>query len=128
MDLLLDTHAFIWFINGDKSLTDNAVKLIKNLDNKCFISIASLWEMAIKISIGKLELSGGFEKISKIMAQYDIEILPITFQHVERLQKLDFHHRDPFDRIIIVQGMSEKLTIITSDNNFKFYDVKTAWN
>ncbi len=128
MDLLLDTHALIWFINGDSQLPGKAVNLIKDLNSKCFVSIASIWEIAIKISIGKLELNGGFDDISKLMKRYEIELLPLTFEHVQRLLKLDFHHRDPFDRVIISQGLVERFTIVTKDENFPKYNVKIIWN
>jgi PIN domain nuclease of toxin-antitoxin system len=128
MDLLLDTHALIWFINGDNQLPNKAVKIIKDLNSKCFVSIASIWEIAIKISLGKLDLNGGFDEISKIMKQYEIELLPITFEHIQTLLKLEFYHRDPFDRIIISQSLVEKLFIVTKDKNFPNYNVKIAWD
>ena len=127
MDLLLDTHALIWFINGDNQLPDKSVNLIKNLENKCFVSIATVWEIAIKLSLGKLDLNGGFDEISKIMRHYDFELLPITFEHIQKLLTLDFHHRDPFDRIIISQGLVEKLTVITKDENFPKYNLEIVW-
>ena len=76
MNLLLDTHALIWFINGDDQLPEKSINLIKNLENKCFVSIVSIWEIAIKLSLGKLDLHGGFDDISKIMRRYEIELLP----------------------------------------------------
>jgi len=127
MDLLLDTHALIWFINGDNQLPDKSINLIKNLQIKCFVSVASVWEIAIKLSLGKLDINGGFDEISKIMRRYDIELLPITFEHIQKLLTLDFHHRDPFDRIIISQGLVEKLTVVTKDENFPKYNVKIVW-
>ncbi|MEI8202375.1 MAG: type II toxin-antitoxin system VapC family toxin [Bacteroidota bacterium] len=128
MNILLDTHALIWFINGDKQLPDKAINLIKDLKISCFVSIASIWEIAIKLSLGKLELNGGFDDISKIMNQYEIELLPITFEHIQKLLTLDYHHRDPFDRIIISQGMVEKLVIISKDENFPKYYSKVIWD
>jgi PIN domain nuclease of toxin-antitoxin system len=128
MVLLLDTHALIWFINGDEQLPDKSVSLIKNIDIKCFVSIASIWELAIKLSLGKLDLYGGFEEISKIMRRYEIELLPITFEHIQKLMTLELHHRDPFDRIIIAQGLTEKLTIVTKDENFPKYKIKIVWD
>lgn len=127
MDLLLDTHALIWFINGDNQLPDKSINLIKNLEIKCFVSVASVWEIAIKLSLGKLDINGGFDEISKIMRRYDIELLPITFEHIQKLLTLDFHHRDPFDRIIISQGLVEKLIVVTKDENFPKYNVKIVW-
>jgi len=128
MNLLLNTHALIWFINGDNQLPDKSIKLICNLETKCFVSIASIWEIAIKFSLGKLDLNGGFDQISKIMKRYEIELLPITFEHLQKLLTLPFHHRDPFDRIIISQGLTEKYTIVTKDENFPKYDVRIIWD
>ncbi|HEX8376361.1 MAG TPA: type II toxin-antitoxin system VapC family toxin [Pedobacter sp.] len=127
MQLLLDTHTFIWFINGDNLLPDEVIGNIKNLKNKCFISIASIWEISIKSSLNKLKLKSGFDKIITFLIDNDIQILPITFEHIQLLNTLDFHHRDPFDRIIIAQGACEGLTIITKDENFIKYPVKISW-
>jgi PIN domain nuclease of toxin-antitoxin system len=122
------THALIWFINGDMKLPDKSVKLIKDLNTKCYVSIASIWELAIKISLGKLDLNGGFDELSKLMKHYEIELLPLTFEHIQMLLQLDFHHRDPFDRIIISQGIIEKLVIVTKGDNFPKYNVKVMWD
>jgi PIN domain nuclease of toxin-antitoxin system len=127
MELLLDTHALIWFFNGDKQLPEKSVELIKNLDIRCHVSIASIWEIAIKLSLKKLELNESFEEISKNMRLYEIELLPITFEHIQKLLTLEFFHNDPFDRIIISQGLVENLTIVTKDENFPKYSVKTVW-
>jgi len=128
MNLLLDTHALIWFINGDNQLPEKSIKLIKNLDNKCFVSIVSIWEIAIKLSLGKLDLHGGFDEISRILRRYEIELLPITFEHIQTLMSLDYHHRDPFYRIIISQGFVENLSIVTKDENFPKYNIKIVWD
>jgi len=128
MSFLLDTHTFIWFINGDSSfLPTKVVNEIKNLDNQCFISVASLWEIAIKIKLDKLSLISDFKKISGFLSENQIEILPITFDHILALNNLEFHHRDPFDRIIISQAISEDLTILTKDRNFSSYEAKIFW-
>ncbi len=127
MDLLLDTHALIWFLNGDKQLPEKSIRLIKNLEIRCYVSIASIWEIAIKLSLKKLELNDSFEEISKNMKLYEIELLPITFEHIQKLLTLEFFHNDPFDRIIISQGLVENLTIVTKDENFSKYHVKTVW-
>ena len=76
----------------------------------------------------KLELNGGLDKISKIMIRHEIELLPIVFEHIKKLMSLDLHHRDPFDRIIISQGLVENLTVVTKDENFPKYNIKIAWN
>ncbi len=127
MDLLLDTHAFIWFISGDASLPPKVLDAIKNVENKCFISIASLWEIAIKSSLKKLELKSDFNRIVDFLADNDIEILAITFDHLQRLLTLEFHHKDPFDRIIISQALTERLTILSKDEHFPSYTDRILW-
>ncbi|WP_317132756.1 type II toxin-antitoxin system VapC family toxin [Pedobacter sp. BS3] len=86
-----------------------------------FISIASLWEIAIKINIDKLKLDISFSELWKNIQANGFEILPVTFEHLQQLLLLDFHHRDPFDRIIIAQACSEHMPMITKDANFRLY-------
>lgn len=127
MDLLLDTHPFIWFLNGDDQLSPNLKNIIADTSNKCLLSIASLWEIAIKSSLGKLELKGDFNHIAGFLNDNDIELLPITFEHLQRLMQLPLHHRDPFDRVIIAQALTEGLPIATKDDNFPAYGVNIMW-
>lgn len=127
MNFLLDTHTFIWFINGDPSLSENAIERIKYIENRCFFSIVSIWEIAIKMKLNKLHLKSDFNKIITFCIENEIEILPVSFKHIQELNKLDFHHRDPFDRLIIAQAIAEGLTILTKDNNFSLYSVKYLW-
>jgi PIN domain nuclease of toxin-antitoxin system len=127
MNFLLDTHTFIWFINGDRSLSDKVISKIKNVENQCFFSIASIWEISIKMRLNKLQLKSDFNNITNFCIDNEIEILPITFEHIQALNDLDFHHRDPFDRIIIAQSITEELTVITKDENFHLYKVKCLW-
>lgn len=127
MDLLLDTHAFIWFLNGDNQLPVAVKNLIADTSNKCFISIASIWEIAIKSSLNKLELQGDFNQIAGFLTDNDIEVMPITFEHIQRLLQLSFHHRDPFDRIVIAQAFTENLTVATKDTVFHEYGVNIIW-
>lgn len=127
MDLLLDTHAFIWFMNGDEMFGSDVKNLIINTSNKCFISIASIWEIAIKLSLQKLELHSGFSQILNFLSANDIELLPIDFNHLQTLLTLHFHHKDPFDRVIIAQALTEQLIIVSKDEVFKNYSVKLIW-
>jgi len=127
MDILLDTHVFMWFMNGDKALPEGLRNTIRNIENKCYFSVAGIWEIAIKHNINKLELASGFDKIQDFTFENDIELLPISFEHIQRLLSLEYHHRDPFDRIIIAQGATEGLTILTRDGNFNKYKVLTSW-
>jgi PIN domain nuclease of toxin-antitoxin system len=127
MNNLLDTHAFIWFIDGDNQLSDQARKSIERNDVINFISIASLWEISIKISLKKLELKTPFTDISKQILKNGFQILPITFEDTLTLTGLPFYHRDPFDRIIISQSLTNKLSIISKDKNFIEYGVTLIW-
>lgn len=127
MKNLIDTHALIWFLNGDNDLTDNTKKDIEEKDAINFIRIASLWEIAIKISIGKLELKIPFAKISEQLENNGFQILPVTFEDTLLLSTLPFHHRDPFDRIIISQSFNNKLRIISKDKFFDAYQVSLIW-
>lgn len=124
---LLDTHALIWYINGDPELSENARKAIESDNTINFVSIASLWEMAIKIGLGKLELKTPFNQIGRQMEENGFEVLPVTFEDTLTVSTLPFHHRDPFDRIIIVQSFNNGLTLISKDKNFDFYKVKVLW-
>jgi PIN domain nuclease of toxin-antitoxin system len=127
MNNILDTHALIWFIEGDKQLSSKARKSIESITAINFVSIASLWEIAIKISLGKLELKTKFAKISEQMDNNGFQILPITFEDTLELSKLPFHHRDPFDRIIISQCITNKLSLISKDKYFDQYNISLIW-
>ena len=124
---LLDTHALIWFLNEKEALSKEAKKIIEPVDTICYISIASLWEIAIKSALNKLELKTSFNEIEKRLSDNDVQILPITFKDLLSLQSLPLHHKDPFDRIIISQATNNNLTIITRDENFSLYGIKTLW-
>ena len=128
MRALLDTNSFLWFIAGSDRLSINARNIIVDLNNDLFLSVASLWEIAIKISIGKLELLSSFEQlIPAQLEENDISILSIGLNHVSGIIELPFYHRDPFDRLIIAQGMTEKLAVISSDASFGMYPIEVIW-
>ncbi len=127
MDNLIDIHTFIWFIEGDKKLTKTAKEFISKKVASTFISIASLWEIAVKISLGKLELKTSFSKISQLIFNNGFQILPIVFEDTLILSELPFHHRDPFDRIIIAQSITNKLSIISRDKIFSEYNISLIW-
>jgi PIN domain nuclease of toxin-antitoxin system len=124
MQLLIDTHILIWFLEGNKSLSKPRRQIIANPQNDVFVSISSLWEIAIKISIGKLTLAKPLADVIKQIAVEDIEILPIFPEHTLQVSTLPFHHRHPFDRIIIAQEQSENLPIMTDDSAFSSYGIK----
>lgn len=127
MNLLLDTHSAIWFLNGDNQLSNTASVLIRDVDNNRFVSIASLWEVAIKIKTGKLELDFLFADFEEKLRENAMTILPVSFEHTIQLLDLELHHRDPFDRMIIAQSITENLTIISKDKNFSLYPIKLLW-
>lgn len=127
MKALLDTHTFLWFIADDEKLSDYAKQLIEDEETELLMSIASVWEMAIKTSLGKLTLAQPFDKLPTHIEQNKITILPITVEHTIRVAKLPFHHRDPFDRLIIAQALVEKLPILGIDAAFDAYGIKRLW-
>jgi PIN domain nuclease of toxin-antitoxin system len=124
MDLLIDTHSLIWFLNGDKKLSDMA---IEDPSNSKIVSIASIWEIAIKISLDKFRFPEGFKHFLDMVEDNGFEILPITFEHAIELSTLEFIHRDPFDRLLIAQCMTDNLIIVTKGDNIKRYNIKTIW-
>lgn len=123
---LLDTHTLLWALFHENSLSANAKKVILD-DNDIFVSIASLWEIAIKQSIGKLEISESIETIAQICMDEDFYLLSITPSHLDYLKKLPQIHGDPFDRLIISQAVIEGLTIVTKDAIIPMYKIKTLW-
>ena len=127
MNYLLDTHTLIWFLSGEDNLSDKSKEVIENPENSNFISIASIWELAIKISLGKFKFEQGFKKFLELIDANGFEIIPISFEHALRLSTLEFIHRDPFDRLIVVQAMTDNLTVITRDENMAKYEIKTLW-
>jgi PIN domain nuclease of toxin-antitoxin system len=128
MKFLLDTHAFIWFIMGSPNLSVNARVLIEDVANEKFLSVASLWEIAIKSSIGKLTLSAPFDVL--ILPQLGLngfKLLNIEIDHAALVATLPFHHRDPFDRLLIAQAITEKMSIVSIDAAFDAYAVTRRW-
>ncbi len=127
MKYLLDTHALLWFLNDDKQLNISTLAMIEDADI-LYISVVSLWEIAIKYSLGKLSLPKPFEEVFPYeLIKNDIEILPIDIHHIYQLNYLKFYHRDPFDRLMIAQAMVENLPIISKDAFFSNYDVQCLW-
>jgi PIN domain nuclease of toxin-antitoxin system len=128
MKLLLDTHILIWLIDGNQKLNQTSRQAIEDESNSLHLSIASLWEIAIKTSLGKLELGIPLEQIlTNFILPSGIEILPIHLPHLLVLQTLPFHHRDPFDRMLISQAKSESLILVTEDSIFEQYEVEILW-
>ena len=128
MRALLDTNAFLWFISGSDRLSSKARDYIADFNNDLLMSTASLWEIAIKTSLGKLELLSPFDQLIPTQLEKNaIDVLPIELDHISGIINLEFHHRDPFDRLIIAQGITEQIPIITSDGMFTKYPVEVIW-
>ncbi|MBW4586913.1 type II toxin-antitoxin system VapC family toxin [Aetokthonos hydrillicola Thurmond2011] len=124
MNLLLDTHIFLWFISDNIKLSDPLKDLIENENNISYLSIASLWEMSIKYNLGKLKLNTSYEAfIEEEIVKSNIKLLNIDLEHLKLNATLAFHHRDPFDRLIIAQSMGESIPIVTADTIFNKYSV-----
>ena len=128
MKYLLDTHAFLWYFWDSKELSECASDIIENDDAQKYVSIASLWEFSVKYSMGKLTFDGGLTHLWDMLSQNNFIVLPITQPQLEALiSELPFHHRDPFDRLIIATAKAEELTILTVDENIQKYDVPWVW-
>jgi PIN domain nuclease of toxin-antitoxin system len=124
MSLLLDTHTFLWFVNDDPRLSNHLKDLIENENNICYLSVASLWEMSIKYNLGKLTLAPSYEEfVEREVIASSINLLNIELEHLKINATLPFHHRDPFDRIIIAQSIAENIPVITVDSVFNKYSI-----
>lgn len=124
MKLLLDTNALLWWRIGSSRLSSLASDQISNPDNDIVVSIASLWEIAIKRVLGKLRFLEDFEEV---MANEEFNLLSITYAHLRVLGDLPQHHRDPFDRVLISQSFAERIPIVTNDRAFAAYAVEIVW-
>ncbi len=128
MRVLLDTHSLYWFIEGDAKLSSTAAAVIGDPANEILFSPASYWEMAIKISLGKWQLNQPYADFIDIaLVSYGFQILSIAPAHTAELLSLPFHHRDPFDRLIIGQAMAEGINIVSADTQLDAYPVTRTW-
>ena len=128
MKYLLDTHAFLWWITDDDSLSNRAREIIRDGRNELFLSAASGWEIAIKAGIGRLDLQAEPEKlIPEQMLLNEIQGLPVQMSHALHVHALPEHHRDPFDRMLVAQCQLEEMPIITSDPQIAEYEIEVVW-
>jgi PIN domain nuclease of toxin-antitoxin system len=127
MDYLVDTQSFIWFVEDDTRLPQKIKAVMEQDDARLLVSVASLWEMTIKASLGKLFLTDTLETIFARLEQNGFDVLPINTDHLTTLSTLALIHRDPFDRIILAQAITESLSVISSDDVFAKYPVKRVW-
>jgi len=126
--LLLDTHTMLWFFWDDPQLSAGAKTLIEDADNRKLVSIASCWEIAIKVGLGKLDLGEPSRSfLSREIARNNFELLPITLDHATMVEGLVPHHRDPFDRLLVAQAMAEGLPLVSADGVFDQYGISRLW-
>ena len=128
MRVLVDTHVFLWWVEGDRALPAKARAALANQENECLISIVSAWELAIKAGLGKLKLTLPVQRyVVEHIAANGFRMLDIRMAHVGRVETLASHHGDPFDRLLIAQALEEEIPVVTADPIFRKYGVKRIW-
>lgn len=127
MKLLLDTHTFLWWAEQPERLSNSAVTACKDPSNELFLSVASIWEIQVKVQLGKLKLKLPLTDLIREQQRNLIQVITITQSHVFELDQLPPHHRDPFDRILIAQSRVENLILLTADAMIKQYSVQVFW-
>lgn len=128
MRVLLDTHVFLWWVEGDRALPARARAVLADQENECIISLVSAWELAIKAGLGKLKLALPVKRYVHEHAEANgFRMLDINMAHIGRLETLPPHHGDPFDRLLIAQAVEEKLPVVTADPVFRKYGVRRIW-
>lgn len=128
MNLLLDTHAFLWFCQDDPALSAAAKTLIENAANRKLVSVATCWEIAIKAGLGKLKLGEpSATYIPAALARTGFELLPISIAHATGVESLPLHHRDPFDRLLVAQAIAEQFPIVSGDSVLDGYAITRLW-
>ena len=129
MKFLLDTHTFLWMLKNDSPLSDRARELLRDMNNDLFLSVVSPWEVAIKIGSGRFSLTQ--EPLAHFfreqMVLTSVRLLQLGLAHIELVSKLPHHHKDPFDRMLIAQAITENMTIISADKAFDAYGVDRLW-
>ena len=127
MKLLLDTHTVLWFFSDVEKLSTTAYKAIMSPENENHISVASAWEIAIKISLNKLRFEGGTASFLAAVEENGFTILPIKAEYVKMVQNLPFLHRDPFDRMLVVSAIAEGMCLVSADTTIQKYDATIIW-
>ena len=127
MTCLIDTSVLLWTLENSPKLSSKARQLIIDTENDILLSIVSIWEIAIKLSIGKLDLDYSIERILEEIYQQQFEILPISYEALKIVRELPFHHRDPFDRLIISEGKALAIPIVSNDPQFEKYYKDIVW-
>lgn len=125
MKILLDTHIFIWLHEAPERLSESALRLLQDVENELFLSMASVWEIQIKVGIGKLSLTGHiFDIVTTQQRVNHLQLLPIELRHISGLSRLSLHHRDPFDRFLLAQSHVEAMPLLSADAVFDAYQAQ----
>ena len=128
MNILLDSHTLIWFSQNSPQLSSSAIKILEDRNNLLFLSLVSVWEIQIKVQLGKLNLDISLSEIVKDQTKInDVQILPMKLSHIWTLDTLPYYHKDPFDRLLISQAITENLIILGVDSVFDSYPVQKIW-
>jgi PIN domain nuclease of toxin-antitoxin system len=128
MRVIVDTHVFLWWVEGDRALPAKARAVLADRENECLLSLVSVWELAIKAGLGKLKLALPVQRyVVEHVAANSFQILDVRMAHVGRVETLGAHHSDPFDCLLIAQALEEKLPVVTADPVFRKYGVKRIW-
>lgn len=128
MNILLDSHTLIWFSQNSPQLSSSAIKILEDRNNLLFLSLVSVWEIQIKVQLGKLNLDISLSEIVKDQTKInDVQILPMKLSHIWTLDTLPYYHKDPFDRLLISQAITENLIILGVDSVFDAYPVQKIW-
>ena len=127
MKYLLDTHTALWLFEGNERLPQRIQDIISDAENDIYISIVSAWEVAIKVSLNKLDFNGGVSIFLSAIEANNIQLLGVKNEYIKKVENLSFIHRDPFDRLLISTALVEELIIITIDENIHKYDVSWNW-
>ena len=128
MRVLVDTHVFLWWVEGDRALPPKARGALADRNNECLISLVSVWELAIKAGLGKLKLALPVQRyVVEHVAANGFRMLDIQLAHVGRVESLASHHGDPFDRLLIGQALEERIPVVTADPVFRDYGVRRIW-
>ena len=127
MRLLIDTHAFLWFVAGDRRLTRAARRAMEHDEAEIYLSAAAVWEMAIKAGLGRLTLPAPTAEYVEDKLRSGVRMLPVDWSHAAAVERLPLHHRDPFDRLLVAQAQAERLAVVTRDRVFRRYGVQVVW-
>jgi PIN domain nuclease of toxin-antitoxin system len=127
MKYLLDTHTILWFFDNTEKLTKKAFDVILDLDSKKYVSIVSAWEVAIKISLGKLKFDGGVANFFSKIEENGFKLFSIAEEQIKQVEQLPLLHRDPFDRLLIASAITEEMTFVTGDINIQQYNISWIW-